>query len=44
MVGVTDWGDANSILLLTVGTARSLDQTALKPSFIKRIRRMTLNT
>ena len=40
MVAVTDWGDANSRLLglVSVGAARSLDQTALRPSVIKRIR------
>ena len=41
-----DWGDANSrfLGLVSVGAARSLDQTALSPSVIKRIRQMTLNT
>ena len=34
-----DWGGANSrfLGLVSVGAARSLDQTALRPSFIKRI-------
>ena len=41
-----DWGDANSrfLVLVSVGPARSLDQTALRPSVIKRIRQMTLST
>ena len=45
MVAVMDWGDANSILLgfVSVGAARSLDQTALRQFGIKRIRQMTLN-
>ena len=35
-----DWGGANSrfLGLVSVGAARSLDQTALRPSVIKRIR------
>ena len=35
-----DWGGANSrfLGLMSVGAARSLDQTALRPSVIKRIR------
>ena len=38
-MAVTDWGDANSrfLGLVSVGAARSLDQTALTPSVIKRI-------
>ena len=37
-----DWGGANSGLLglVSVGAARSLDQTALRPSVIKRIRQI----
>ena len=40
------WGGSNSrfLVLVSVGAARSLDQPALKPSVIKRIRQMTLNT
>ena len=39
MVAVTDWGGANSrfLGLVSVGAARSLDQTALRPSVIKKI-------
>ena len=39
-MAVTDWGGANSrfLGLVSVGAARSLDQTALRPSVIKRIR------
>ena len=35
-----DWGGANSrfLGLVSVGAARSLDRTALRPSVIKRIR------
>ena len=46
MVAVTDWGGANSrfLGLVSVGAARSLDQPALRPSVIKRIRQMKLNT
>ena len=38
---MTDWGGANSrfLGLVSVGEARSLDQTALRPSVLKRIRR-----
>ena len=38
-MAVTDWGGANSkfLGLVSVGTAQSLDQTALRPSVIKRI-------
>ena len=45
-MAVTDWGDANSrfLGLVSVGAARSLDQTELRPSAIKRIRQMTHNT
>ena len=45
-VAVTDWGGANSrfLGLVSVGPARSLDQTALRPPVIQRIRQMTLNT
>ena len=41
-----DWGDAKSrfLGLVSVGAARSLDQTALRPLVIKGIRQMTLNT
>ena len=37
-----DWGGANSrcLGLVSVGAARSLDQTALRPSVIKRIRQI----
>ena len=37
-----DWGGANSRFLVSVsvGEARSLDQTALRPSVIKRIRQI----
>ena len=40
-MAVTDWGGANSRFfgLVSVGAARSLDQTSLRPSVIKRIRR-----
>ena len=39
-MAVTDWGGANSrfLGLVYVGAARSLDQTALRASVIKRIR------
>ena len=39
-MAVTDWGDANSrfLGLVPVGAARSLDQTALRPPVIKKIR------
>ena len=42
MGAVTDWGGANSRLsgLVSVGAARSIDQTALRPSVIKRIRQI----
>ena len=38
-MSVTDWGGANSrfLGLVSVGAAQSLDQTALRPSVIKRI-------
>ena len=41
-MAVTDWGGANSRLLglVSVGEARSLDQTALRPSVIKSIRQI----
>ena len=41
-MAVTDWGGANSkfLGLVSVGAARSLDQTALRPSVIKRIRQI----
>ena len=41
-MAVTDWGGANSrfLGLVYVGAARSLDQTALRPSVIKRIRQI----
>ena len=41
-MSVTDWGGANSrfLGLVSVGAARSLDQTALRPSVIKRIRQI----
>ena len=37
-----DWGGANSRLLglVSVGAARSFDQTALRPSVIKKIRQI----
>ena len=37
-----DWGGANSrfLVLVSVGAARSFDQTALRPSVIKRIRQI----
>ena len=37
-----DWGGANSrfLGLVSVGAARPLDQTALRPSVIKRIRQI----
>ena len=40
VVAVTDWGGANSrfLGLVSVGAARSIDQTTLRPSVIKRIR------
>ena len=39
---MTDWGGSNSrfLGLVSVGTARSLDQTALRPSVIKIIRQI----
>ena len=39
---MTDWGGANSrfLGLVSVGPAQSLDQTALRPSVIKRIRQI----
>ena len=39
---MTDWGGANSrfLGLVAVGEARSLDQTALRPSVIKRTRQI----
>ena len=37
-------GNSRFLGLVSVGAARSLDQTALRPSVIKRIRQMTLNT
>ena len=39
-----DWGCGNLrfLGLVYVGAARSLDQTALRPSVIKRVRQMTL--
>ena len=42
LAAVTDWEDANSrfLGLLSVVAARSLDQTALRPSVIKRIRQI----
>ena len=41
-----NWGGTNSrfLGLVAVGEARSLDQTGLRMSVIKRIRQMTLNT
>ena len=41
-MAVTDWGDANSrfLGLVSVGAARSLDQTELRPFVIKRIRQI----
>ena len=41
-MAVTDWGGANSRLLglVSVGAARSFDQTALRPSVIKGIRQI----
>ena len=39
---MTDWGGANSrfLGLVSVGAARSFDQTVLRPSVIKRIRQI----
>ena len=39
-----DWGDANSrfLGLVSVRAARSLDQTALRPSVIQRIRHIII--
>ena len=41
-MAVTDWGGANSrfLGLVSVGEAQSFDQTALRPSVIKRIRQI----
>ena len=41
-MAVTDWGGANSRFLgiVSVGAAQSLDQMPLRPSVIKRIRRI----
>ena len=41
-MAVTEWGGANSrfLGLVPVVAARSLDQTALRPSVIKRIRQI----
>ena len=41
-MAVTDWGGANSrfLGLVSVGASHSLDQTALRPSVIKRIRQI----
>ena len=41
-MAVTDWGGANSrfLGLVSVWAARSFDQTALRPSVIKRIRQI----
>ena len=41
-MAVTDWGGANSrfLGLVSVGAARSFDQTALRPSVIKIIRQI----
>ena len=47
LVALMDWGGANSrfLGLVSVWAARSFDQTALRPSVIKRIRqKLTLNT
>ena len=43
LVAVMDWGGANSrfLGLVSVWAARSFDQTALRPSVIKRIRQLT---
>ena len=42
MVAVTDWGGVNSRLLglVSVGAARSLDQTTLRPTVTKRNRQI----
>ena len=42
LAAVTDWGGANSrfLGLVSVEAARSFDQTALRPSVIKRIRQI----
>ena len=42
LVAVMDWGGANSrfLGLVSVWAARSFDQTALRPSVIKRIRQI----
>ena len=41
-MAVTDWGGANSrfLGLVTVGEARSSDQTSSRPSVIKKIRQI----
>ena len=41
-MAVTDWGGANSrfLGLVSVGAARSLDQTVLRPCVIQRIRQI----
>ena len=41
-MGVTDWGGTNwrFLGLVSVGPARSSDQTVLRPSVIKRIRQI----
>ena len=41
-MAATDWGGANSrfLGLVSVGAARSLDQTELRPFVIKRIRQI----
>ena len=43
-MAVTDWRGTNSrfLGLVSVGAARSLDQTALRPSVIKRIRQIDI--
>ena len=43
-MAVTDWGGTNSrfLGLVSVGTAQSLDQTALRPSDNKRIRQIDI--
>ena len=42
LMAVMDWGGANSrfLGLVSVWAARSFDQTALRPSVIKRIRQI----
>ena len=43
-MAVTDWGGANTrfLGLVSVGAAQSINQTALRPSVIKRIRQINV--